>query len=99
MKLNNIFATALMLGSMAAASAPATAQEADPWMHLYYKNTNGLLSFPMEEILQIGADSEEGNVIVTHADKGDIVLPWQCAEMVDWCQCAASGHYDRQLYL
>lgn len=75
MKLNNIFATALMLGSMAAASAPATAQEADPWMHLYYKNTNGLLSFPMEEILQIGADSEEGNVIVTHADKGDIVLP------------------------
>ncbi len=29
----------------------------------------------MEEILQIGADSEEENVIVTHADKGYIVLP------------------------
>ncbi len=48
MKLNNIFATALMLGSMAAASVPATAQEAlTRGCTLYYKNTNGLLSFPM----------------------------------------------------
>ena len=77
MKLNNIFATALMLGSMAAASVPATAQEAGPGCTLYYKNTNGLLSFPTEEILQIGADSEEENVIVDACRQRDTsYCPW-----------------------
>ncbi len=79
MKLRTILlSTMLGAGCIASAQMPArsdsTMLNADPWLHIYGNNEKSFQQFPMNEILELRFNENNGAMTVNHDGKGDIYL-------------------------
>ncbi len=87
MKLRNICLSALLIaGISASAQMPerndSVMLEADPWLHIYGSSEKVFNQFPMNDVVELRFNEENGQMIVNHEAKGD--TPFKMSDIKKW---------------